>query len=390
MKAVFRKNISFIVIFSIVIGTFSGCGKERENQELTTTGFAFDTTYTITLYEGGSKEILNSCVQKCSEYEKIFSRTLKESQLYQMNEIEQIYDDIIKENDKWDQIWNHGNVSYDTKDIAELTQGIHEKKSDKNEAVFEIAQDGTITFQVSDMLADILKKGIFYSDDSKGAFDIAIEPITSLWDFTAEKPRVPEKERIEEALQYVDYKKVSIEKNNLTFQMPGMGIDLGGIAKGYIADKLKEYLKEQGVSRAIINLGGNILCVGKKSSKEMFSVGIQQPFADRNETVAAVSIDDMSVVSSGIYERYFTDDNGKRYHHIINPKTGYSYENDLMAVTILSKDSVDGDGLSTTCFSLGKDRGMEYIDSLDNVYAMFITQDEKMWYSEGFEDYLIH
>lgn len=388
MKTIIRSYFSFLMVLSMVTGVLSGCTNGKATQELTTTGFAFDTTYTITLYEGGDQKILNSCVLKCGEYEKVFSRTLKESQLYQINEIEKLYDEIISSNDKWKALWECQNVSYDTKDIEALTTAINEKKSDKNEAVFQLAMDGSVTFQVSDMMADILQKGIGYSADSKGSFDITIEPVTSLWDFTSDEPKVPEKDKIEEALYYVDYKKVSIEQNNLTFQMPGMGIDLGGIAKGYIADSLKQYLKEQGVSRAIINLGGNILCVGKKSKDEMFSIGVQQPFADRNETVAAVSIDDMSVVSSGIYERYFTDESGKQYHHIINPKTGYSYDNDLIAVTIISKESVDGDGLSTTCFSLGKDKGIEYIDSLDNVYAMFITQDEKMWYSKGFENFL--
>ena len=170
--------------------------------------------------------------------------------------------------------------------------------------------------------------------------------------------------------------------------MPGMGIDLGGIAKGFIADDLKKYLLGQGVKGALINLGGNVLCIGGKEEGEPFYVGIQQPFAQRSQTIAAVAVKDVSVVSSGIYERYFKTEDGAMYHHIINPVTGYPYKNDLLGVTILSENSVDGDGLSTACFALGREKGIEYINSLEGVYAVFITEDEKLWYSDGFEQFL--
>ncbi|HHX11411.1 MAG TPA: FAD:protein FMN transferase, partial [Clostridiales bacterium] len=116
-----------------------------------------------------------------------------------------------------------------------------------------------------------------------------------------------------------------------------------------------------------------------------FNVGIQMPYADRNETIAAMEISDMSVVSSGIYERYVTIE-GKSYHHILDPKTGYSFENNLISVTIISPYSVDGDGLSTTTFALGLDKGMELIDGLPDTYAIFITDDYKLHYSKGFEE----
>ena len=167
-----------------------------------------------------------------------------------------------------------------------------------------------------------------------------------------------------------------------------MELDLGGIAKGYIADRLKDYLSQNGVTSAVIDLGGNILCLGGKSESDGFRIGIQQPFADRSETVSVVNIRDKSVVSSGIYERYIKAEDGTLYHHILNPQTGYSYENDLLGVSIISDKSVDGDGLSTTAFALGLSEGMKLINSMDGVEAIFITKDEKLHYSENFKSFM--
>ena len=182
------------------------------------------------------------------------------------------------------------------------------------------------------------------------------------------------------------YEKLEVEGNKILFSDDGTTIDLGAIAKGFIADRMKEYLLDQGVKSAIINLGGNVLCVGA-NGKNPFRIGIQRPYASHNETVGVVEVEDMSVVSSGVYERHFEKD-GINYHHILNPETGYPYENGLTAVTILSRQSVDGDGLSTTCFSLGLEKGMELIDSLDNAWAVFITDDGELHYSEGMEQWM--
>lgn len=233
---------------------------------------------------------------------------------------------------------------------------------------------------------DILERGIYYGRESDGAFDITIAPVTSLWDFTGENPSVPPEDELGEAVKRVDYQKISLEDGRVVFQEPSMALDLGGIAKGYIADALKDYLTENGVKSGMINLGGNVLCIGKKPDGKPFHIGVQQPFADRNETVAVVDVEDKSVVSSGIYERCFTGEDGRLYHHILNPKTGYSFDNELMAVTIISEKSVDGDGLSTSCFSMGLAEGMAYINSLDGVEALFITEDEKLHYSAGWEE----
>ncbi len=341
-----------------------GCVGRDAQEERTVSGFAFDTTYSITVFQGGSREVLDRCISKCSEYERIFSRTSPDSEVYQVNEIEKLYGQFREE------------------------EAIRKKRSEKNAQDFHIREDGSLVCHISRELHDILEKGLHYGKVSGGAFDITIAPVSSLWDFKGEGKRAPQKKRIREAVGKVSYQKISLEEGKVIFKEPGMALDLGGIAKGYIADALKEYLVEHGVESGIINLGGNVLCIGQKPEGEPFRIGIQQPFADRNETVAAIRAEDLSVVSSGIYERYFRDGEGALYHHILNPKTGYPYDNDLMAVTILSEKSVEGDGLSTTCFSMGLERGMAFIDSLEGVEALFITRDEKLHQSQGWKDFL--
>jgi thiamine biosynthesis lipoprotein len=290
------------------------------------------------LYDSKDQSIIEGAMKLIQHYEQVYSRTLEDSELYKLN-----------------------NGSLQT------ANGV------KN------------SYIVSDELADILKYGLYYSKLTNGKFDITIAPVSSLWDFISSDPTVPDKKDIENALPKVGYQDMELNGNTVTFKKDSMQIDLGAIAKGYIADRVKEYLQEQGVKSAMINLGGNVLCVGEKPTGEAFKVGIQKPFADRNEIVATMELKDKSVVSSGVYERYFKQD-GKLYHHILDPKTGYSYENNLIAVTIISPKSVDGDGLSTSCFALGLEDGLKLINSIEGVHAVFITDDYKLHYSDGFFD----
>ena len=148
---------------------------------------------------------------------------------------------------------------------------------------------------------------------------------------------------------------------------------------------MKAFLNENGAAEGTINLGGNVLCLGEKKDGSRYRIGIQKPFDEHGTAAAVVEVTDQTVVSSGIYERYITVDD-KIYHHILNPATGYPYENNLLGVTIICPDSVDGDGLSTTCFSLGLDQGMELAESLSNVEAIFITDDYQFHCSSGIGD----
>ena len=222
---------------------------------------------------------------------------------------------------------------------------------------------------------------------SHGAYDLTIEPLSSLWNFTSDEHVIPAEDDITAAAERVNWKNVKLDGNTLTFLSPDTTLDLGSIAKGYIADRMKDYLTESGVESAIINLGGTVLCVGERTNHQPFRIGLQKPFADYATVFADLNIDDMSVVSSGVYERHF-EENGVNYHHLLNPKTGYPYQNGLVAVTIVSPRSVDGDVLSTTCFSMGLDKGLELINSMDGIYAYFITDDYELIYSDGAEAFI--
>lgn len=253
--------------------------------------------------------------------------------------------------------------------------------------IYNLNKNGYKGVQLSDDSLYVIKKGIFYSEISKGSFDISIEPIVKLWDFKSGKKFIPDQSIIEQNLKNVNYKDIEIEGNKVTFKKENMEIDLGAIAKGYIGDKIKEFLESKGVENVVINLGGNIVCIGDKGGRG-FNVGIQKPFENRGESIDAINVKNKSVVSSGIYERYFEKD-GKIYHHILNSSTGYPIENSLAQVTIVSNKSIDGDALSTVCFSQGIENGIKLIDSLEDVEAVFIDKDGKIYRSKNFNKYEI-
>ena len=228
---------------------------------------------------------------------------------------------------------------------------------------------------VSDDTAELIEKGIEYGEISGGLFDITIAPASGLWNFTDNEDKtLPDPDELAEAVSHIDYRCVHVDGNTVVLTDPEAQIDLGGIAKGYIADRLKEYLEGEGIEHALIDLGGNMLALGGRYDGTDFRIGLQKPFAETGTAMAALSINDQSVVTSGDYERYFEKD-GVIYHHILAPSTGYPVQNDLDQVTIISERSVDGDALSTTCFAMGLEDGMELIRSLDGVEAIFVTKD---------------
>lgn len=338
IKQLIKSSVLISCIF-IMLFLSAGCNSKNtanpQNTYITKSGFLLNTIVSVSIYDKQDEDILDQCMELIKYYESIFSRTDPNSELYSIN----------------NQTHPHEGLTY----------------------------------QISDEMSDLLKYGLYYSKLSGGAFDISIGSISSLWDFNNIDPVLPNQDDINKALPYIGYENIGLEGNKLTFSKEGIQLDLGAIAKGYIADKVKEYLMSQGVNCALINLGGNILCIGKKPDNTSFKVGIQKPYADRNETIAVMEIDDLSVVSSGVYERFFIID-GVSYHHILNPRTGYPYDNDLISVSIISKDSVDGDGLSTACFALGLEEGMKLIENIPDTYGIFITSDYEVHYTKGFED----
>ena len=304
------KKLSIIIAAGLATVLLSGCSSLNEKEELVSdTGFYFDTVIQISIVHEDAKSLLEDCFSMCGKLEDTFSKTRESSELYQVNH------------------------------------------RTENEVI------------ISDDLAYVISLGLKYGDLTDGAFDITICPLSDLWDFKSEKPVVPEDAAIQEALEKVDYRKVHLNGSILTFEQDGIMLDLGGIAKGYAADRIKEYLISEGVESGYINLGGNVQTIGKKTNGECWNIGIQEPFTDRGTVLSTVEVEDQSVVSSGIYERYFEIDE-TLYYHVLDPKTGYPVKTDLDQVTVVCDESALGDVISTSCLLLGEEQAEKFIEEI--------------------------
>lgn len=312
--------IGLIMALSLFL---SGCASQNKSEEKVYNDTLFDTVIQVKIYDNVDNRILEGCEKLCKKYDLLLSKTNKES------------------------------------DISKINQACG------------------IPVTVSDETVSLIQKGMEYGDLSEGAFDITINSISSLWDFHSESGKIPSEQEINTNLPHVNYKNISITENQVTLSDEHASIDLGGIAKGYIADKLAEYLKDNGVRHAIINLGGNILTVGSKPDGSDYNIGIKNPSNPDGSPITCVKTSDKSVVTTGIYERFFEKD-GIIYHHILDPETGYPCDNTLASVTIITDSSADADALSTTCYLLGLEKGMKLIRSMENTDAIFITKDNEI------------
>lgn len=323
---------SILIFLSFAcITVLSGCARKQANP-LSKSGFAFDTFITITIYDKKDSSILDKCFEMCDEYEKMLSRTIADSDVSKVNSA------------------------------------------------------GGTPVKVNDDTFELIQKGIYYGELSDGLFDITIAPVTEIWDFhqvdennveskkdenAASDSKIPDETELAEAVSHVSYKNIVLDPDNKTVKLMDdkAKIDLGGIAKGYIADKLKEYLKSQGVESALINLGGNILAIGTKPDKSPFHIGIKKPFSN-NEILESVDINDKAVSSSGVYERYFYEGDNL-YHHILLPSTGYPVDSDLAGASVICESSTDADALSTICILLGSTDAQRLTSQLENVDVIF-------------------
>lgn len=324
----------------ILLSVTAGCQKNIE--PISRTGFYFDTVIQITLYDTEDKSLLDGCFALAEKYENLFSATKEGSDVWNIN---------------------HGN----------------------GEPV-----------KVSEETVKLLVKAVDYANTTGGAVDPTIYRVSALWNFGSEgEASVPEDAAIKEALSHVSYDTIRFDVspadegasppvyNTVTLTDPEAAVDLGFIAKGYIADKMKEYLLSEGVKSACINLGGNVLAIGKKPDGSLFKIGIREPFSERGTSIDTVEIQDISVVTSGIYERYFYEDD-TLYHHVLDTATGYPVDNELASVTILCESSADADALSTACLCMGLTKGRQFLDGLNDVEYLFITKDKTLHASENF------
>ena len=257
--------------------------------------------------------------------------------------------------------------------------------------------------KVKEETLEVIRKGIEFGDVSHGAFDITVGKASELWDFHEDPDEtaaseLPSADALGEASEHIDYRKIKINEDSLEVQLedPEMILDLGGIAKGYIADVTAEYLRSRGVTSAIVNLGGNIEAVGGKPAsyesgndeQSDFSLGIRDPGDESGGLLGLYPGRDVTIVTSGTYERFIEVD-GKRYHHILDPDTGYPVDTDVVQVSIIADKghSVDCDGLSTACLALGTEKGTELIKELDssgiygNIEAIFVKDDGEILFT---------
>lgn len=334
---IFKFNL---LLLTTTIFIFSACTKNIPAQ----TRIYMGTVCTINLFNDGTEKLYAEMFYKIQETEKLFSTTIQDSIINQVNE-----------------------------------------------------NAGKKPVVVSSEFIDVLEKACYITNLTQGAFDPTIGPIVKLWNISNGGP-VPSKENIEKLLPLVDYTAIKIDKskNTVFLSRTDMALDLGGIAKGYIADQLALIAKSAGIKSALFDLGGNIYALGEKLDKSFWNIGIKDPLNPNSTPALSILVKNTSVVTSGAYERFF-EENGKRYHHILDTKTGYPVENDTLSVTIICESSMLADALSTSIYVLGFETGAQILEKL-NVEGILITKDKKIFSTPKIkqnlmirnQDYVLH
>ena len=329
------KTKIIIALFALCALVLTSCST-KSAEPYTGQSFFFDTVCSITVYgmdEADAKAAVDAAFDECGKLEGILSKTIEGSDIYNIN------------------------------------------------------HSGTEGAEVSDQTLELIRAAIAYGDESSGSFDCTIGPAEALYDFHEEEHQIPTEEQLADAVEKVDYKQISIDGSKVTLGIPGAEIDLGGIGKGYAADIAADCLAEHGVTSGLISLGGNIVTIGDKQGSD-FKIGIEKPFSHQSELVGVVTTSDSTLVTSGIYERYFEAD-GKIYHHILDPSTGLPADTDIAGVTVVSSlgHSMDCDAMSTICLLLGKEKALEYIEGKDGYEAIVVDRDGNVTKTSGMTNF---
>ncbi|RMC62086.1 FAD:protein FMN transferase [Lactobacillus sp. ESL0259] len=242
--------------------------------------------------------------------------------------------------------------------------------------------------KVTPTIYRMCKDAYYYSKISAGTFDLTIGPITSLWRIGFPDAHKPKASTIKKRLPLINYHNVVFndQKQTVFLKKKKMMLDLGGMAKGFISDEVMKVLQKNGVTSAIIDLGGNVYVMGNSpTNNSNWTVGIQDPSAARGDAIGSLPQKNATAVTSGIYERYLKVGN-KVYSHLMNPQTGYPCQNNLLSVTIIAKRSTTGDGLSTAVFNRGLKKGYDYVEHKPGVEAIFITKKKKVYITSGLKN----
>lgn len=266
--------------------------------------------------------------------------------------------------------------------VSELDNALSRTKVGSD--IYTLNNSGTTPVKLGKYAAELLGLALTYCDVSGGVFDITVAPLTDVWNIGSDSPQIPVTSAIAGALSLVNYKYLTISGDTAAFLYNGMSCDLGGIAKGYAADKVASLLKEKGVTSALVQIGSSIYILGKKPGGSSYTIGIRDPEGSANDWLGELQLSDRYITSSGDYERYF-EAGGKRYCHIFDTSTGYPVDNELHSVTVVTDSGVEGDYLSTVLFCLGLDRGLEKCET-DGIDAVFITKDRHIYVSGSVKD----
>lgn len=293
-------------------------------QKRAATVFAFDTAVSLTVY--GEATWLNRCVERVSYFEGIFSRTREGS------------------------------------DVARINRA------------------GGAAVEVAAETADVIERALEWSRATGGRFDITIGAVTQLWDF--KRGVVPSADELAAALPHVGYECVQVDGRRVQLGDPLAAIDLGGIAKGYVADDLAALLRRLGCESALLDLGGNVYALGKRPDGSPWQIGVQDPNEARGRAMARVSVESASVVTSGLYERCFRKD-GATYHHILDPSTGMPVETDLESASIVCGSSLAGDVAATALFLMGKGEALEFLEGQEGAEGLLIGADGSTTLTSG-------
>lgn len=251
-------------------------------------------------------------------------------------------------------------------------------------------QAGKGMVKVSEDTMHVMETAVKFAKLSEGVFDVTIGPLVKEWGIFTDHPKVPDPATINALRKLTDYRELKLDRGSLTAGLAREGqiADLGGIAKGYAGDAVISLYKKLGIKSGYINLGGNVVALGSKPDGTPWRIGVQNPRGENGRYIGIINIKDKAIVSSGDYERFFEKD-GKRYHHILDPRTGYPAESDLIGTTIVADKSIEADALSTSTFILGLEKGMKLVESLDGIEAVFVTRDKKVYATKGLKDTFI-
>jgi thiamine biosynthesis lipoprotein len=305
------------------------------------------------------------------------------------NDLEEVYEDINQMLIDFDNVFSINHTELQVETVIQ--------KVNRLSGVEPVVVPEEVIYVIEKAL-EVSEKSL--DENGVAQYDITIEPLWSEWKFieymgSVDIAPIPTQERLNELIPLVDYKKIKINKETSTVYLEeeGMGIDLGSIAKGYAADKIREYLISKDFTRALINVGGNLITMGESYLfseetdipwKIMITTPYQLAGMGGNYYIGHFNDTDRTTVTSGVYERYYTVDD-IAYHHILDPGTGLPRDSDLLSLTIITDNSMVADAFSTTIFSLGLVEGLKLVEQTDNMEAVAITEDKKVWITSGME-----